>query len=169
MSETDEISYVPILFGYSNYARSGYRSHVVRFAPLPSFGYGPIGSTLGGAGIAISSKCRHVREAADYVMWITKPETQRVTYFDAGGQPGNRVAWLDVQVNRVSNNFFFDTWESMLTAYIRPRYFGFTQSQAEAGAIISKYLQEQGRPRNVLHKLDKLFLPTGKRRRVSPT
>ncbi len=163
MSETDEISYVPILFGYSNYARSGYRSHLVRFTSLPSFGYGPIGSTLGGAGIAISSTCRHVREAADYVMWVTKPEIQRTTYFDAGGQPGNRVAWLDVQINRKSNNFFLDTWESMLTAYLRPRYSGFTQSQAEGGAIISEFLREQSRPRNALHKLDKLFLDAGKR------
>jgi multiple sugar transport system substrate-binding protein len=169
MSETDEISYVPILFGYSNYARPGYRSHVVRFGPLPSSGYGPIGSTLGGAGIAISSTCRHVLEAADYVMWITKPEVQRTTYFDAGGQPGNRVAWLDVQVNKESNNFFLDTWESMLTAYVRPRYFGFTQSQAEGGAIISAFLREQGRPRSVLHKLDKLFLGTRKRKRASPS
>src|SRR5208283_6082321 len=111
--------------------------------------------------------CRHVREAVDYVMWITKPEIQRATYFDAGGQPGSRVAWLDVQVNKESNNFFLDTWESMLTAYVRPRHFGFTQLQGEGGTIISEGLREHRRPRNVLQKLDKLFLGAGTRKRVS--
>jgi hypothetical protein len=35
MSERDEIAYVPLMFGYSNYARPRFRSRVLRFANAP--------------------------------------------------------------------------------------------------------------------------------------
>ena len=59
MSSSDEIAYCPLAFGYSNYARNGYRSKLVSFGLIPSSGKGPVGATLGGAGVAISASCRH--------------------------------------------------------------------------------------------------------------
>src|SRR5206468_7147284 len=58
MSSSDEIAYCPLGFGYSNYARNGYRSKLISFSSIPSSGRGPVGATLGGAGIAISKTCK---------------------------------------------------------------------------------------------------------------
>src|SRR5271170_7933603 len=56
MSTTDEIAYCPIAFGYSNYARPGYRRAPIHFTNIPSRPPGgPAGSVLGGAGLAISA------------------------------------------------------------------------------------------------------------------
>jgi multiple sugar transport system substrate-binding protein len=54
MSTTDDIAYCPLAFGYSNYARNGYRRSVLSFANIPSSNEaGCAGATLGGAGLAI--------------------------------------------------------------------------------------------------------------------
>ena len=36
MSTTDEIAYIPLLFGYSNYARPGFRPALIRFSGVPT-------------------------------------------------------------------------------------------------------------------------------------
>jgi multiple sugar transport system substrate-binding protein len=40
MSTTDEIAYIPLLFGYSNYARPGFRPSLVRFTGVPTMNGG---------------------------------------------------------------------------------------------------------------------------------
>jgi multiple sugar transport system substrate-binding protein len=70
MSSSDEIAYCPLAFGYSNYARNGYRSKLLSFAAIPSSGRGAIGATLGGAGVSISQSCQHREVALDYAFWI---------------------------------------------------------------------------------------------------
>src|SRR3954468_9885039 len=69
MSSSDEIAYCPLAFGYSNYARKGYRAKLVSFGSIPSAGRGPLGATLGGAGLAISDNCKHRDIALDYAWW----------------------------------------------------------------------------------------------------
>src|SRR3954466_14249277 len=70
MSSSDEIAYCPLAFGYSNYARNGYRSQLISFTSIPSSGRGPVGATLGGAGIAISKTCKDRDIALEYSLWI---------------------------------------------------------------------------------------------------
>src|SRR5262249_21337747 len=55
MAATDDVVYCPLLFGYSNYARPGFRPKLVHFTNIPSAGRGPRGAILGGTGLAISS------------------------------------------------------------------------------------------------------------------
>src|SRR5438270_103715 len=59
MSSSDDIAYCPLAFGYSNYARYGYRAKLVSFGLIASSGHGPVGATVGGAGLAISQNCKH--------------------------------------------------------------------------------------------------------------
>ena len=42
MSTTDEIAYMPLLFGYSNYARPGFRPSLVRFTGVPTVDGGDV-------------------------------------------------------------------------------------------------------------------------------
>jgi len=110
--------YCPMAFSYSNYSREGYCDYPLTFGNVLK---GPSGNqlrtTIGGAGIAISKKCRHVNAALDYVRYVMSPSCQRTLYFDSGGQPGHRSAWLDKRTNQDSRNFFQNTLETMDNSY----------------------------------------------------
>jgi len=65
MTQRDEIAYCPFAYGYSNYARTGYARKVLHFHDLVSLNGTPMISTLGGAGLAVSSQSKHI------AVWIT--------------------------------------------------------------------------------------------------
>ena len=158
MSTTDEIAYVPLLFGYSNYGRAGFRPHIVRFTGVPTIDGGePRGGILGGAGVAISARTERPEAAAAYVAFVASPDVQRGVYFDGGGQPGHRAAWLDARVNAASSDFFQDTLDSLDRAYLRPRYNGFMAVQERAGELVHQWLAERGSADALLDRLDALY------------
>jgi len=141
MSDTDEIAYCPLAFGYSNYARPGYRRFPIQFTNIlsasPRF---PAGSILGGAGLAISAQCKELSLAVEYAQWVAGAECQRTLYVKSGGQPGNRKAWTDPEVNAISNRFFESTLPTLDQAYLRPRFPGFIEFQTEASGVLSNFL-----------------------------
>jgi multiple sugar transport system substrate-binding protein len=157
MSETDEIAYAPLLFGYSNYARPGFRHHLIRFTNVPRDGYGlPQGAVLGGVGLAVSARSANPREAFAYTRFVADPRTQRTTYFEAGGQPGHRSAWTDEAVNAAANGFFLDTLETLDHAYLRPTDASYPTFQEEAGSIIHACLRGSLSIGDSLSQIDRL-------------
>jgi multiple sugar transport system substrate-binding protein len=157
MAEADEVVYCPILFGYSNYSRPGFRRSVVRFAPIPSAGLGPRGGVIGGAGIGISARCRAVEAARDYVRYVASPETQRTLYVSAGGQPGHRQAWLDADANELASGYFRETLPGLDAGYLRPRYDGALLLQNEGGDRVREHLRAHGDADALLDELDELY------------
>ena len=165
MSETDEIAYVPMLFGYSNYARPGFRPRLIRFTGVPAVDGESRGGILGGAGVAISARTRHPEAAAAYAAYVASPDVQRGVYFDGGGQPGHRAAWRDERVNAAASNFFRDTLDALDRAYLRPRYHGFMEAQERSGEMVHAWLAEGGSADGLLDRLDALYResePAGK-------
>jgi multiple sugar transport system substrate-binding protein len=157
MSETDEIAYVPLLFGYSNYARPGFRRHLIHFTNVPRDGHGlPRGAVLGGVGLAVSARSSHPREAFAYAQFVADPLTQRTTYFQAGGQPGHRSAWTDRDVNAAANRFFLDTLETLDHAYLRPTHVGYPAFQEEAGNVVHACLRGSLSIGDTLSQIDRL-------------
>lgn len=141
LSADDPYDYCPLLFGYVNYARAGFRRHVVRFAAMPSEERrSPAGGVLGGAGLAISRRCRHLDAALDYAFWVAGAECQRGLYFESGGQPAHAAAWDNEAINRQSGGFFRDTRASLENAYLRPRHAGYPTFQIEASRIVHEAL-----------------------------
>ena len=157
MSSSDDIAYCPLAFGYSNYARLGYRSKLVSFAPIPSSGRGPVGATLGGAGVAVSASCRHLDLTLEYVSWITGKECQRTLYVESGGQPASNAAWLDVHANKLTNSYFAATLPVLQNAWLRPRFSGFEYFQIKALTIVGRFLGAQISSRETLNQLDELY------------
>jgi multiple sugar transport system substrate-binding protein len=158
MSSSDQALYCPFAYGYSNYARPRYASRQIAFGGLVEVdGRGACRSTLGGAGLAIS---RHVEArdvAARYLAFVASEDTQKGIYFDAGGQPGHRAAWLDADVNRRSGGFFENTLETLCEAYLRPRFDGYLWFQESAGHVVHEYLAGGGVGRDVIHRLNSLL------------
>jgi multiple sugar transport system substrate-binding protein len=157
MSEHDDVVYCPMLFGYSNYSRPGFRGDLVRFRPVPSAGLGPRGGIIGGAGLSISSHCEHVEAGRAYAEYVASPEIQRTLYVEQGGQPGHRSAWLDAHANELAASYFADTLPGLDAGYLRPRYDGALIVQNEGGDLVWESLRSGGDPSELLDRLDALY------------
>jgi multiple sugar transport system substrate-binding protein len=161
MSSTDDVAYCPWLFGYSNYARPGYASFQCQFTNIPTPNGGlSKGAILGGAGLAVTSKCANPSVAADYASFVASADCQRIVYFESGGQPGNIEAWRDPAVNRASNGFFLNTLETLTHSYVRPRYPGYIHFQTQAGLLVHQYLKTGSQAGQLLEELDHLHCVT---------
>lgn len=158
LSRRDAFVYCPFAYGYSNYARAGYSQHILTFDDMVELeGHGRCQTTLGGTGLAISSRCQSPEVARDYAMFTASGEVQRTLFFENGGQPGHRSAWEDAEVNRRSNDYFRNTLPALDRAYLRPRFPGYLHFQDQAGAPIREYLMHGGDERQVLAGLKRLF------------
>jgi len=136
MTATGEILYVPLMFGYSSYARTRFRSSRLRFGNAPRGNNGHIGSVLGGVGLAISARSANRDAAASLAREIGSPAVQSGTYVRAGGQPGHGAAWDSPAANALTRDFFRATRQTMERAFMRPRVPGHRRFQPEAGALI---------------------------------
>jgi multiple sugar transport system substrate-binding protein len=157
LASGDRVAYCPFAYGYTNYARAGYASHILRFGGLIRFNGAPLRSTLGGTGLAISRSCRQPEVALAYAQYVASAACQRGLYVAAGGQPGHRSAWLDETANAITNDFFRDTLPTMAAAFLRPRYNGYMHFQDQAGPVVHRYLREGGDPRTAVAEIDALY------------
>jgi multiple sugar transport system substrate-binding protein len=158
MTLTDDFAYCPFTYGYSNYSRPGYARALLKFGGIVEVVPGRKPSTmLGGTGLAISSKCRHPEVAVEYAQFVAALDTQRGLFFESGGQPGHRAAWLDAGVNAASSDFFRDTLPTLDAAFVRPRYTGYLGFQDHAGDPIHAFLREGGDAGRVLDTLNQLY------------
>jgi multiple sugar transport system substrate-binding protein len=154
MANGEEIAYVPLAFGYVNFAREGFGRHALRVTAGPAGADGVPSGTLGGAGLAVSSSSAHADEACAYAAFVASAATQRTVYVQGGGQPGHRSAWMDPDLNAATGGFFADTLPALDAAYLRPRDVGFLGFQDEAGGLVHGFLRDGGDPDKVLDALD---------------
>lgn len=158
MSSSDDIAYCPLAFGYANYSRMGYRPNLISFASIPSSNsHGPVGATLGGTGLAISKKFKHIELAVDYALWVASSECQRTLYVESGGQPSSRTAWLDKDANRLTNGFFAATLPVLENSWVRPRFAGFIDFQNAAAEVIGRFLKDELPSHSTLKSLNELY------------
>lgn len=157
LSSTDRAACCPFAYGYSNYSRHGYGEHLVTAGDLVTFRGRPLQSTLGGAGLAISSRCSDVKTAIAYAQYVASGRCQSTLYCNAGGQPGHRAAWLDAEVNRRSNGFFERTLPVLDRAWVRPRFDGYLAFQNDASEVLHEYLRDGRAEGAVLSKMNDLL------------
>jgi multiple sugar transport system substrate-binding protein len=136
----DRWAYSPLLFGYTNYSREGFRPHRLRYVDIPASALGVCGSLLGGAGIAVSARTRFLPEARAHAFWLASAEVQAGVYFDGGGQPGNSVAWEDDRTNAETLDFFRGTRATLEGAYLRPRSVNYIGLQDRLSPLVSRAL-----------------------------
>ena len=149
--------FCPFAYGYSNYARPGFAPHVLRFGGMATHRGRALRPTLGGTGLAVSARCAHRRIALDYASAVASAEWQRSVYCESGGQPAHRAAWTDAGVNQQANGFFRDTLATLDDSWVRPRYDGYLQFQAEGGGIVRDFLLGKSHPAATLTALDEAY------------
>ena len=158
MSDSDEVLYVPLMFGYSSYARAGFRRQVLRFADAPRGPSGALGSVLGGVGIALSDRTSVRNDAVDLARLIASAPIQSGLYASAGGQPGHLAAWTSAEVDALVGGFCTATLETMRHAFLRPRRVGHREFQPRAGALIHDCICAAAMPpRDCLAELERLM------------
>lgn len=126
-------AYCPFAFGYSNYSRrSAARVALAGGVPPTWEKSRPLRTTLGGTGLAIARGCAHPAVAAKFAAFVAGADTQRSVYWDSGGQPANRGAWLDSRTNAASHNYLGNTLPALEAAWLRPRFPGYLHFQDNA-------------------------------------
>jgi multiple sugar transport system substrate-binding protein len=162
MVEVDDprAAYCPFAYGYSNYSRPGYGRHVLKAGGLVSHDGRRLRSTLGGAGVAVSSKTKHPRACMDYAQFTATPAIQKGIYVEAGGQPGHRTAWTDDTVNRASTDFFKDTLQTLDEALVRGKFPGYMRFQDEGTPIAFDAVSGKSRITDAAKALNELYRST---------
>lgn len=161
MSGSDEIAYVPLVYGYSNYSRPGFAQHLVLFTDIPQTGGEPVGGVLGGVGLVVSSSSENKQAAVDFAAYVGDMEFQRGRYFATGGQPGHRKAWTDPSINERSSGFFEGTLRTLDLSYVRPRRSGYSVFQEKAGGLIHEFLRDGGDAAEVVKTVNRLYAEAG--------
>jgi multiple sugar transport system substrate-binding protein len=160
LTTTDELLYVPLTFGYVSYSRPDEREQTCRFVDIPSAGGGPVGSVLGGAGLAVSATSEHPGESARFAAWASGAEAQRTVVGPAGGQPGSRAAWTDPGLDETAEGFFTGTLATIESAWVRSRDAWWPAFQVEAGRILVDGLATGAEPGSLLARLDECYTST---------
>lgn len=148
----------PLIYGYVSYAIADFRPNRLAFANIPAAGdAGPVGSALGGTGIAVSAFSKAKQAAIDFAYWIASGDVQRDPYAAAGGQPGHAAAWEDPAVNAATGNFYSGTRATLDGAWVRPRHDGYMAFQQSASNRINLGLAERHTAASVIADLNRLF------------
>jgi multiple sugar transport system substrate-binding protein len=158
LAESRSHRLIPLTYLYSPYARGDYRAHPIAFHDIPAFGTcGPIGSALGGTGIAVSARTAHPELCTRFALWLASAEVQRGLYAAHNGQPGNARAWGDAAVNAAVGNAYANTRLTHEAAWLRPRHAGYMAFQDEASHILLDALQARTTHQAALGALDLCF------------
>ncbi len=153
-----KIACVPLVYGYVSYALDGFRPKRLRFADIPEAGTeGPVGSTLGGTGIAVSARTAHLEAALDFAYWVASAAVQRGPYAAAGGQPGHAAAWEDPAVNGPVADFYKATRATLEGAWLRPRHNGYMAFQHAASERFNEALAGGESARTFLADFNRLY------------
>jgi len=153
-----DIACAPLIYGYVSYALEGFRPHHIDFADMPALGnQGPVGSALGGTGIAVSARSRYPEDAMDFAYWVAGADAQSGPYAEAGGQPGHAAAWDSPSVNRRVANFYAATRATLEGAWVRPRHSGYMPFQHAAAEALNAALRGGEDGRRFVGELNAMF------------
>ena len=137
LAESPRHRLIPLTYLYAPYSREGYRPHRIAFHNIPAIGPGgPIGSALGGTGIAVSARTAEPAICTRFAVWLASAGVQRGLYAANNGQPGNARAWGDPAVNASAGNAYANTRLTHEAAWLRPRHKGYMAFQEEGSHIV---------------------------------
>jgi multiple sugar transport system substrate-binding protein len=152
------IACAPLIYGYVSYALAGFRPARLAFADIPVVGSGgPVGSALGGTGLAVSARSSDVQAAVDFAYWVASAEVQRGPYAQAGGQPGHATAWEDAAVNAPVQDFYTATRATLEGAWVRPRHNGYMPFQQAASERLNRGLLAREGSASVIADLNRAY------------
>lgn len=159
LADSGRYRIIPLTYLYAPYARTGYRPNRIAFHDIAAIGPGgPIGSALGGTGIAISARTAEPALCTRFALWLASAEVQRGLYAANNGQPGNARAWGDPAVNAAVGNAYANTRLTHEAAWLRPRHKGYMAFQEEGSQIVLDAITGRTSHASALDALDQRFI-----------
>ncbi|MET0859615.1 MAG: extracellular solute-binding protein [Microbacterium sp.] len=155
MTSTDDIAFIPLIYGYVGYADRRLERHVT-FGPAPAGPDGLIGSTIGGTGIAVTRRAEVTDALRAHIVWLLSEDAQTAFIPDHEGQPAMAAAWEGDAVNVPVGDFYRRTRSTIDAAWTRPRFAGFTPLQSEMSAVIRHALRERRSGADVVATLTRM-------------
>ena len=141
MCARDDLAYCPFVYGFATYAEAD-RVPRLAYTDIPDAGgHGPVGSTIGGAGLGVSAKTRGADAAEAFAAFMAEGTTQCGIVARCHGQPAHRDAWDDPEIDARFGAFFTATRRTIEASAIRPRHDGYMTLQAAAGPLIEGHLR----------------------------
>lgn len=160
MSTGEDIIYTPYLYGYTNYARDGFRPHLLEFwdAPLLS-SETEVSTQLGGVGISVTRHVtpEHLPTAVAFAQYLASPPVQRSVYTRFDGQPAARSAWEDAENNRITHGFFQNTARTLKKAFLRPKIPRWNTFQEAEGEHLHRQVREGAHPASIAADFNRLY------------
>lgn len=162
MAEADSTAVLtPFVYGYVSYSLAGFRPARIAFGDMPVIaGRPPVGSAIGGTGIAVSARTAHPEAARNFAFFVAGERIQTGDYAKAGGQPGHAAAWESDAVNRPVLDFYRNTRATLEGGWLRPRHDGYMDFQQAASAALTEGLRNREPHSQVLETLDRLWRET---------
>jgi multiple sugar transport system substrate-binding protein len=149
----------PLIYGYVSYSLEGFRANRIVFADMPVAGTsGPVGSALGGTGIAVSAFSENREAAIDFAYWIAGGAVQADRYWRSGGQPGHAAGWEDEAANAATLGFYRNTRRTLEGAWLRPRHDGYMPFQEAASQRINQAVTSAEPAAKAVADLNDLFV-----------
>jgi multiple sugar transport system substrate-binding protein len=152
----DDYSVGVALYGYTNYSRAGFRRRLLAYDDITSFDGRATGSTLGGAGIAVSASTAHPQAATAVAAALAGSELQSNEYTIGGGQPGNLRAWKSDRTNELTHGFFRNTLRTLENAWVRPRVLGWPDLQFALSHLVRDAIVARKVDETVLDRIERL-------------
>jgi len=136
LSGSTDIVLAPLVFGYVTYAGADRAARLAFHNPPRVAAGGPLGSVLGGTGIALTGRCRPTDGLVVHLRRLLGSAAQVEFIPNHAGQPSRRAAWTDQQVNADWGQFYAQTLQTLEQAYVRPRHNGYMQFQQRAAELV---------------------------------
>ena len=158
LAEDGSLRLAPLTYLYKGYANADYRAHRLAFTDIPVLGsFGPVGSALGGTGLAVSSRTAAPDICSRFVAWVAGADCQSGIYAQANGQPGNAVAWGSAKVNEPVLNAYWNTRLTHEAAWLRPRHDGYMAFQQVGSEMVNAALTGKTAIDDAITALDAAF------------
>jgi len=160
MTERDDLVFCPAVYGFATYAEAD-MTRRLSYTNFPGL-HEPYstGSTLGGAGLGVSSASRHLEAAKSYAGFLASAPAQ-LAFTKHHGQPARREAWENPGANERFHDFYRNTHATIDRAWVRPRHAGYLRFQHAAGKLVEGHLRGDISETNLLAKLSRLYDKTG--------
>ncbi|MET7640940.1 carbohydrate ABC transporter substrate-binding protein [Streptomyces sp. NPDC005438] len=153
LAEGKRLSYCPLVYGYVTYS-SREEGAPVLFGDAPrAYPDGPLGSVLGGTGLAVSRRAEVSPALAAHLADLMSAETHRTLIPAHRGQPARVEAWTDPEVNRAAGDFYRATLATTRAAWVRPRHPGFPALQLALSRVVREGLLADRPAEEVLEDL----------------
>jgi multiple sugar transport system substrate-binding protein len=158
LSTTDDFAASPCLFGYINYARPGFRPHRLTYRDLPTFAANNRRrAILGGAGIGVSAKSGRIELAMQLAHYLASEPVQSGVYLENEGQPAHLATWEKRRLDPRYIGFMDGAFETMNTAWTRPRAEWFLHFVDDVCEIFPDYFRKQREDAVFLAEIDGLY------------